>query len=174
MTTKYDDVLYAADVYRTANDSPFIGLVAKARWNLENAITSYAQAWSDEQNVALLDQIKKIKFTMSTCDESKGDLESKIIKLNSEAHELSEKLIKCRRENKELRAQCAARNKEQNSLEEQRDHNAECCRIRDEKIKTMNEALEAARLLCANLRNGGTGHMTLVENFDKLDGAING
>jgi len=160
MTTKYDDVLKAADEYRAADDSDlshlgfnFSSLSAKARWNLENKITGYAQTWADEQ---------------------KKEVQERYDAREKEAHELSEKLIVCRRENKELRAQCAARNKEQNSLEEQRDHNAECCRIRDEKIKTMNEALEAARLLCANLRNGGTGHMTLVENFDKLDGAING
>lgn len=36
------------------------------------------------------------------------------------------------------------------------------------KIEKMERALEAARLLCANLRNGGVGHMSLVENFDKL------
>jgi hypothetical protein len=35
--------------------------------------------------------------------------------------------------------------------------------------RAMEKALEAARLLCANLANGGHGHMTLVNNFHNLD-----
>jgi uncharacterized protein (UPF0335 family) len=146
--TKYDDVLKAADDYRFSQDAT---ITHKARWNLENAITSYAQAWADEQ-------LKNEKERSE--------------RLNTEAHDLSEKLIVCRREKKELNAQCEARNKDQNSLEEQRDHNAECVKIRDDKIKIMNDALQAARLLCANLDNGGVGHKTLVENFRKLDEEI--
>jgi hypothetical protein len=45
----------------------------------------------------------------------------------------------------------------------------------DEIRKLFNDrdkALEAARLLCANLRRGGTGHMTLVENFEDLDADV--
>lgn len=154
----YDDVLKAADEYRFSQDAT---VTRKARLALENAITNYAQYWANEQNKA-------------------------------------------------LQAQCEARNKEQNSLEEQRNHNADCCVIRDEKIKVLLEklrlikevatnaglydnpmesikqyaksalentkiedprdkVLEAARLLCANLRHGGHGHMTLVENFEKFD-----
>ncbi len=33
----------------------------------------------------------------------------------------------------------------------------------------MEKALQAARLLCANLEHGGTGHMALVDNFQRLD-----
>ena len=40
--------------------------------------------------------------------------------------------------------------------------------IRNE-YRAMEKALEAARLLCANLANGGQGHMTLVNNFHNLD-----
>lgn len=36
-------------------------------------------------------------------------------------------------------------------------------------IRQKDDALEAARLLCANLDNGGVGHMTLVEHFRSLD-----
>lgn len=38
--------------------------------------------------------------------------------------------------------------------------------------RSMQDALEAARLLCANLQHGGVGHMTLVENFDINDAKI--
>lgn len=31
--------------------------------------------------------------------------------------------------------------------------------------RSMQDALEAARLLCANLQNGGVGSNTLVDNF---------
>ncbi len=39
-------------------------------------------------------------------------------------------------------------------------------------IEKMEEALKAARLLCANLEQGGQGHMTLVQNFYKYDGEV--
>jgi hypothetical protein len=38
--------------------------------------------------------------------------------------------------------------------------------------RAMQSALEAARLLCSNLQNGGEGHMTLVDNFHILDDTI--
>jgi hypothetical protein len=87
MTTKYDDVLAAADAYANAGSDK--NIKDKLRWALENAITSYAQAWADELNA--IDKAKRDK------------------------------------------------------------------------------ALEAARLLCANLDNGGVGHKSLVENFRKMD-----
>lgn len=40
-------------------------------------------------------------------------------------------------------------------------------------MSDMRDALQAARMLCANLETGGTGHMSLVENFRKLDEKIN-
>ena len=83
--TTLDDVLKAADDYRFSQDP---SVASKARWDLGNAITSYAQAWSDEQKIA------------------------------------------------------------------------------------ENKALEAARLLCANLHHGGHGHMTLVQNFENLDAEV--
>jgi len=39
-------------------------------------------------------------------------------------------------------------------------------------LEKRDKALEAARLLCANLRHGGQGHMTLVDNFQEVDEAI--
>lgn len=39
-------------------------------------------------------------------------------------------------------------------------------------IKAMEDALSAARLLCANLERGGEGHATLVDNFRLLDDSI--
>jgi hypothetical protein len=36
-------------------------------------------------------------------------------------------------------------------------------------VQHMQRALEAARLLCANLDNGGTGHQALVNHFRELD-----
>ena len=38
-------------------------------------------------------------------------------------------------------------------------------------VDNKEKTLEAARLLCANLRNGGTGHMTLVDRFEEIDNA---
>jgi hypothetical protein len=38
--------------------------------------------------------------------------------------------------------------------------------------RSMQDALEAARLLCANLQNGGVGSETLVDNFQILDEKI--
>lgn len=35
-----------------------------------------------------------------------------------------------------------------------------------------DNALEAARLLCANLRHGGVGHARLIDNFQTMDEAI--
>ena len=86
MTTKYDDVLTAADAFANASEK---NVKDKLRWALENAITSYAQAWADELNAV------------------------------------------------------------------EKEHS--------------DKALQAARLLCANLDNGGVGHKSLVENFRKFD-----
>jgi hypothetical protein len=36
-------------------------------------------------------------------------------------------------------------------------------------MEQMEKVLERARLLCANLENGGVGHMTLVRSFQELD-----
>lgn len=38
--------------------------------------------------------------------------------------------------------------------------------------RAMQNALEAARLLCANIGNGGVGMQTLADNFGILDDAI--
>lgn len=38
--------------------------------------------------------------------------------------------------------------------------------------RAMQDALEAARLLCANLDNGGVGSATLVDNFRLQDDKI--
>ena len=169
---KYDDVLTAADAFSNASADD----KNKLRWALENAITSYAQVWADEQKadleVKLAAEIEMREFNSKSQQHQRSEAQREKVRadnLNTEAHELSEKLIVCRRENKELKAQCEARNREQNSLEEQKNHNAECCYTRDEKIKVMEEVLQAARLLCANLDNGGVGHKSLVENFRKLD-----
>ena len=39
-------------------------------------------------------------------------------------------------------------------------------------IQAMEDALKAARLLCANLERGGEFHATLVDNFRLLDESI--
>lgn len=39
-------------------------------------------------------------------------------------------------------------------------------------IQSMDDALQAARLLCANLDNGGHGKQTLIDNFRILDDKI--
>jgi hypothetical protein len=49
--------------------------------------------------------------------------------------------------------------------------NVDTSYLRDQFVK-MNRALADARLLCANLRRGGVGHMTLVENFQDTDGLV--
>jgi hypothetical protein len=36
-------------------------------------------------------------------------------------------------------------------------------------LTKMENALQAARLLCANLEHGGYGHAALVDNFQRLD-----
>lgn len=183
--TKYDDVLAVADAYSNASGDKV--KQDKLRMALENAVTSYAQAWSDDQHKEITGKVKLIKeiatnsglydypmasirdYANSTLENSKVEdipcyikhinkLNAKYDAREKEAHDLSEKIIK-------LRAEIKARNKEQNDLEEQRNHNADCVFARD-------KALEAARLLCANLDNGGHGHMTLVENFHNIDDKI--
>lgn len=49
--------------------------------------------------------------------------------------------------------------------------NVDTSYLRDQFTK-MQTALGDARLLCANLRRGGQGHMTLVENFDDTDALV--
>ena len=39
-------------------------------------------------------------------------------------------------------------------------------------IQAMDNALDAARVLCANLDNGGIGKQTLIDNFRLLDESI--
>lgn len=189
--TKYDDVLSAVETYRSATDKDS---ASKAHWALENAITSYAQSWSDDQTKEILDKVRLIKeisanaglydyplasikeYVKSILENTKIEdlpcyveqlrkLDERYKAREKEAHELSEKIIA-------LRSEIKARNKEQNDLEEQRNHNADCVKLRDDKIKVMEEALEAARLLCANLRQGGQGHMTLVDDFCQKDDKI--
>lgn len=41
-----------------------------------------------------------------------------------------------------------------------------------EHYQAMEAALEAARLLCINLSNGGQGHMALVKNFQEKDDMV--
>jgi hypothetical protein len=134
-----DDVLKAADEYRSSQDP------SKTRWDLENAITNYAQAWADEQKadleVKLAAEIEMREFNSKSQQHQRSEAQREKVQadnLNTEAHELSEKLIVCRREKKEFK-------------------------------ESTDKALQAARLLCANLDNGGVGHKSLVENFRKLD-----
>jgi hypothetical protein len=50
-------------------------------------------------------------------------------------------------------------------------NNVDVSYLRDQFAK-MQTALGDARLLCANLRHGGQGHMTLVENFQDTDALV--
>jgi hypothetical protein len=110
-------------------------------------------------------------LTNSDVDELKGRLDAEVAvrefvcKANQyqrDAKREKARADKLERENRELKAQCEARNKEQNSLEEQRDHNAECCKFRDDKINAIKSVLDAARV-----DNGGT-NKTLVDYFKEL------
>ena len=63
------------------------------------------------------------------------------------------------------------------NVEADSSHPVPVCRIDGlnaaaDKMEAMEKALEAARLLCANLDNGGIGSARLVDNFRNFDDKV--
>lgn len=62
---------------------------------------------------------------------------------------------------------CAVFNKETLRIDGA-DFSSDECKEILRAIQAQQNALDAANLLCANLRRGGNGHMTLVDNYEIL------
>lgn len=144
VSIKIDDVLTAADAY------------ANAPVNLTGPTYFEDKSNKDKLRWALDNAITS--YAQALADEQKAELE---VKLDAEV-EMRERNAKSqqhqRSEAQREKARADKLERELNAL-----INKHC---------DTDNILEAARLLCVNLDNGGVGHKALVENFRKLDDAI--